>query len=123
MPNHVDRFYAAVSTLSGHGNIKQRLVTAFLDNLDPVEDDDLPVAMKQSFVDLRMQMSRVEPSNGEGAIRASVRKMSIIEADDCAQMIVDLYAQLLDYADRAEAALPNQQDDHTPLPPFLVKTN
>jgi hypothetical protein len=123
MPNHVDRFAAAVSVLCGHGNIKQRLVTAFLDNLEPIEDDELPIAVQQAFIDLRSHMSRVAPMNGEGPIRASVRKMSINEADDCAQMMVDLYAQMLPYADHSEGPLPIQSGDKPVVPPFLVKSN
>jgi hypothetical protein len=123
MPNLTDHFYTAVSVLCGHGNIKQRLVSAYLDNLEQIDEDDLPIAMKQSFIDLRMLMSRVAPLNGEGAIRASVRKMSITEADECARMIVDLYAQMLRYADHAESTVPIQASDTMTVPPFLVKTN
>lgn len=123
MPNHVDRFVAAVSVLCGHGNIKQRLVSAFLDNLEPIENDELPIAVQQAFIDLKSHMSRVAPLNGEGHIRASVRKMSIVEADECAQMIVELFAQMMRYADRAEGALPIQSGDKPVVPPFLVKTN
>jgi hypothetical protein len=32
MSYHVDRFYAAVSVLSGHGHIKQRLIKAYEEN-------------------------------------------------------------------------------------------
>ena len=122
MPNNLDRFYGAVSVLCGHGHIKQRLVTAFMDNLEQIEEDDLPAAVKQPFVDLRSLMSQVAPLNGEGAIRASVRKMSIIEADECAQVMVDLYVQMLRFADLARASLPHQADKTAALPPFLVKS-
>ena len=33
MSNHVDRFYATVSVVASHGNIKQRLVAAFEEHL------------------------------------------------------------------------------------------
>ncbi len=123
MPNYADHFYTAVSVLCGHGNIKQRLVTAYLDNLDPIEEDELPIAVKQSFTDLRTLLSRVAPLNGEGTIRASVRKMSMTEADECAQMIVDLYGQMLRYADQVDIAVPIPAGDAMTVPPFLVKTN
>ena len=75
MSNHLIRFYAAVSALAGHGNIKQRLIHAFEENLSIIEDDELPVVVKQTFADLRKMMSGVDPLNGEGRIRATVRKI------------------------------------------------
>ena len=51
MSNHINRFYAAVSVLSGHGHIKQRLLKAYEENLAVIEDDDLPIAVQQSFAD------------------------------------------------------------------------
>ena len=89
MYNHVNRFYAAVLVLAGHGYIKQRLVKAY-ENLAVIEDEDLPIAVKQAFADLRHMMSRVDPVKREGRIRASVRKMSVKEADECAHKIIDL---------------------------------
>ena len=60
MSNHVNRCYAAVSVPAGHGHIKQRLVKAYEENLAVIENEDLPLAVKQSFADLRHLMSRNE---------------------------------------------------------------
>lgn len=122
MSNHLNRFYAAVSALAGHGNIKQRLIVAFEDHLANIESDEIPIAVKQSFADLRKMMSGVEPLNGEGRIRASVRKMSVIEADDCAQKMIDLYTDMIRYEDQAQESLPLRIGDQPLLPPFLVKS-
>ncbi len=46
MSNHINRFYAAVLVLGGHGHIKQRLVKAYEENLAVIEDKDLPIAVK-----------------------------------------------------------------------------
>ena len=119
MYNHVNRFYAAVSVLAGHGYIKQRLVKAYEENLAVIEDEDLPIAVKQSFADLRHLMSRVDPVKGEGSIRASVRKMSVEEADECAHKIIDLYRDMLRYSGNAQGPLPTE--DQPAVPPFLVK--
>ncbi len=106
MPNHVNRFYAAVSVLAGHGRIKQRLVKAYEENLAVIEDEDLPIAVKQSFADLRPLMSWVDPVvKREGRIRASVRKMSAAEADDCAHKMIDLYGDIIRYSDNAQQPL------------------
>ena len=77
MTNHVERFHAALTVLAGHGHIKQRLIKAYEENLVDINDDELPITLKQPFADLRLQMHSVSPLNGEGPICASVRKMSI----------------------------------------------
>jgi len=121
MSNQANCFYAAVSVLAAHGHIKQRLVKAYEENLAVIEDEDLPIAVKQSFADLRYIMSRVEPLNVEGPIRASVRKMSVDEADECAHKIIDLYRDMIWYSDSAQQPLPI--GDKPVVPPFLVKSS
>lgn len=123
MSYHVDRFYTAVSVLAGHGHIKQRLIKCFEDNLVDISEDELPVALKQSFADLRTQMYRVSPLNGEGPICASVRKMSINEASDCAASVVAMYRELLGMKSGAELPLPLDEQKSAPVPPFLVKSS
>ncbi len=106
MSNHVNRFYAAVSVLAGHGRLKQRLVKAYEENLAVIEDEDLPIAVKQSFADLRHMMNQVDPvMKREGRIRASVRKMSATEADECAHKMIDLYRDMIRYSDNAHEPL------------------
>ena len=122
MSDHVNRFYAALLVLAGHGRIKQRLVKAYEENLAVIEDEDLPIAVKQSFADLRHMMSRVDPvMKREGRIRASVRKMSAAEADECAHKMIDLYRDMIRYSDNAQEPLPI--GDQPAVPPFLVKSS
>ena len=123
MSYHVDRFYAAVSVLAGHGHIKQRLIKAYEDNLVAISEDELPIAVKQTFSDLKHQMHRVLPLNGEGAICASVRKMSVDEAAECAVLIVALYGEISRLGDSGQVMLPLDGKDRAVVPPFLVKTN
>ena len=123
MSKYVHRFYTAVSVLAGNGHIKQRLVRAYEDNLAFIDDDDMPQALRPSFADLRRQMNHVAPLNGEGPICASVRKMSIDEADNCAYRIVDLYGDMLRIVDNAQEVLPVVLEDKTTVTPVLVKAN
>ena len=118
----IDRFFAAVLLLAGHGHIKQRLKKAFEENLTDLNDDDLPVGMSKTFAQIRRQMHQVAPLNGEGAICASVRKMSPIEASECAESIVTLYSDLLRSVGDNQAVLPLEQKDRPIVPPFLVKS-
>ena len=103
MTNNVERFHAALTVLAGHGHIKQRLIRAFEDYLVNIHEDEMPIGLKQSFADLRHQMQNVIPSNGEGSICASVRKMSLAEASECAASVVTLYGQVASDALRAKA--------------------
>ena len=127
MSNHVDKLFAAVSVLAGSGNIKQRLIQAYQGHLSDIDDDELPLALTQAFADLRGLMTRVEPMNGEGSVCASVRKMSIEEANDCAVIMVRLYGDIIRYSDNTQEMLPLQmgaQAGTKPVvPPFLVKTS
>jgi len=122
MTYHVNRFYAAVTKLAGDGHIKQRLIRAYQDNLADIEDDELPIALKESFADLKRRMYTVAPLNGEGAIRASVRKMSAPEASECAVAIVSIYTDMLRQLDAAQEVMPLASDGKQVVPPFLVKS-
>jgi hypothetical protein len=123
MSYHVESLYAAVSVLVGHGHIKQRLIKAFEENLVDIGEDELPVAAKQTFSDLKHQMNRVTPLNGEGAICASVRKMSVDEAVECAGMLVALYGEVARLGDGGQVLLPLEGNDTKVVPPFLIKSN
>ncbi len=123
MSYHVDRFYAAVSVLAGHGHIKQRLIKAYEDNLGEISEDELPRSLKKPFSELKSQMHRVSPLNGEGPICASVRKMSVNEASECAVSVVSLYGELSRLSDADDAPLPLDGQESEVVPPFLVKSN
>lgn len=124
MSHDVERFSAALSVLAKHGHIKERLIEAYEDNLSQVEEDALPVPMRQPFADLKHLMSRVAPLNGEGPIRASVRKMSVDEADHCAQLMVELFGAIMRYTDHKQWRLPLVAEDQpqNDVPAFLVKS-
>jgi len=68
-------------------------------------------------------MSGVDPLNGEGRIRATVRKMSIIEADECAQMMINLYTDMVRFEDLSQETLTLNIGDNAVVPPFLIKSN
>lgn len=119
MSNHVDSFFSAVSVLVGHGNIKQRLIRAYEDNLAKIDEAGLPRSIRKPFRELRRELNRVEPQNGEGPVCASVRKMSVYEADRCAKLMVDMYG---DMASNGKAAVAESPDEQPAVPPFLVKS-
>ena len=124
MLNPAHRFHAAISVLCGHGELKQRIVTAYQDNLAQIEDKELPPNVRQSFAELRDLLSRVAPLNGEGAVRASVRKMSVKEADRCARMMAQLHFDIMSSAGASQEMLPLEVSERSAVaPPFLVKSH
>jgi hypothetical protein len=122
MSNLVDRFITAVSVMAGNGHIKQRLVQSYEDNLQGIECDDLPVAARQPYADLRAMLQSVSPLNGEGAVRATVRKMSANDAEQCAGLMVQLLAEVVRHSGSEQKRLPLQADERAVVPPFLVKS-
>ena len=67
-------------------------------------------------------MHSVSPLNGEGAVRASVRKMSGTEAGECAVSIVALYAEIMRLAEPLSRGKPLPVAEDAQVPPFLVKS-
>ncbi len=118
MTNLVNRFYAAVSVLAGDGHIKQRLADAYTGHLMGIHGSDLPSPLQEPFVELRRRMHSVAPLNGEGPIRATVRKMSGPDAAECAVAVVDLYRDLLRTGSKAGRIA---DEDTDVAAPFLVK--
>jgi hypothetical protein len=122
MSNHVDRFLTAVTVMASSGHIKQRLVQAYEDNLQGIECEDLPVAARQRFAELKEALHTVPPLCSEGAIRATVRKMSANDADRCALLMVQLLAEMIQQSDSGQKRLPPHTDERPVVPPFLVKS-
>ncbi|HNP37446.1 MAG TPA: hypothetical protein PKK10_16485 [Woeseiaceae bacterium] len=119
MTTYVDRFFAAVSVLAGDGYIKQRLIRAYADNLADIDEDELPVAVKEEFADTRKCMHSVAPMNGESPISASVRKMSAREASACALALFSIYSELLK---QDEGTQRRPVKKKSTAAPFIVKS-
>ena len=71
--------------------IKQRLVASYRRHLMAISAEQLPGEVRESFAQVMDSLSGVQPLKGEDAVAASVRKMSIQEADDCAALIVEIF--------------------------------
>lgn len=71
--------------------IKQRLVCAYRRHLASLRAEQLPAEVREAFDQLMTTLQGVVPLRGEDAVSASVRKMSIQEADDCSSQIVEIY--------------------------------
>lgn len=122
MTNLVDRFHAALTVLAGHGHIKQRLIRAYEANLADINEDELPLILKESFADLRRQIHCVAPQSGEGPVCASVRKMSFTEASECAAAVVTMFGELSRMREAGEQRSTVTDIEEARVPPFLIKT-
>jgi hypothetical protein len=80
--------------------LKQRLTDAFKRHLIDLPTHELPAEVRKDFEALRQSMTRLRCQRGECPVAATVRKMSIGEADACAARIV----ALLDTLHRSSAA-------------------
>jgi hypothetical protein len=88
--------------------IKQRLICAYRRHLDAIPEDQLPAEVREPFSKLMKALSKVRPLRGEDAVAASVRKMSVQEADDCAARILEIFGttcRVLLNSARASAAV------------------
>jgi hypothetical protein len=90
-----DRFFSAVRTLIGDAPIKQRLVSAYKEHLEGLREDEIPDSIRQKFDSLRQALHSVEPTRGENAVDASVRKMSATDAHRYVTSILLMMSELV----------------------------
>ncbi|HSY05547.1 MAG TPA: hypothetical protein VK803_06340 [Steroidobacteraceae bacterium] len=89
-----EQLEGAALALARSGNIKDRLADAYRHHLALVEADALPDALRAQFRACHAALTREPPLRGEDAVRATVRKMSNVEADEIAVSVVRLFAAM-----------------------------
>jgi len=95
--------------LARPSSLKQRLTDAYTRHLIDLSPNEMPGELRQDFEALRQSMTRVRPQHGECPVAATVRKMSIGEADALAGRIV----ALLDSLHRTSASAPPTANGQT----------
>ena len=96
----------AALVLARSSSIKDRLAEAYRDHLSQVNPEEIPEALRAQFRACLEGLTRERPQRGEDAVRATVRKMSNLEADEIACSLVRLYGALVRESLRpSEAAL------------------
>ena len=125
-----DKFYAAVRTLTTDAPLKQRLISAYVDHLETLSEDDLPEALRTRFESLRAAMHAVPPTEKETAVQVSVRKMSPVEAARLTRSILSLFAEQLrvkttgeriNAGDGVRPAAFHHPDTNARVPAFLAR--
>ena len=95
MCQFTDRFYSAVRTRAGDGAVKQRLLSAYKDNLATLPESDIPESIRAGFQAMRSAMAAAKPIGNECPVVATVRKMSAVEASQYANDIVAMFSELV----------------------------
>ncbi len=120
-----ESLHKAALELAKSSGLKQRLTDAWSRHLEDLSSSDMPGELREDFDALRLALTRVRPQRGETAVAATVRKMSMGEADACAARIV----ALLDALHRnmavasAKAAGRASADTATMRIPTLISVN
>ena len=87
-----EKFYLALLTLAtGSSSLHSRLVDAYTSSLIRLTPEDLPVDMRDEFVQLCHRLTSEQPVGSEGSVWATVEKMDEIEVKRIAEQIVSLY--------------------------------
>ena len=86
-----DSFHFAILELVRSTPIKQRLICAYRRHLVALPVEHLPDEVRGAYLQLTGALSGVQPLRGEDAVAASVRKMSVQDADDWAALIVEIF--------------------------------
>lgn len=85
-----ESLHKAALELAKPAALKQRLTDAYTRYLLDLPMQEMPGELRKDLEALRQSMTRVRPQQGECPVAATVRKMSIGEADACASRIVAL---------------------------------
>jgi hypothetical protein len=91
--------------------IKQRLICAYRRHLDTIPEDQLPAEVRELFAKLMNALRGVQPLRGEDAVAASVRKMSVQEADDCAAQIIDIFGTVQLHSAERDSGVARESSD------------
>jgi len=98
LPNGIhyaaEKFNAALYTLTGPGSQRERLANAHEDSIISVRPETLPEAMRYSFNEFREAITSVPSNLGEGAVIASIARMSDDRVSEMVRRFVSLYLEL-----------------------------
>jgi len=89
-----DAMQSAVRELVLNNHIKHRLITCYLKHLQYINEAELPTVLRSELARIRVVLVAAEPLPGETNVQATVRKMSIDEAERLAMDVVTLASDI-----------------------------
>jgi hypothetical protein len=95
MSTTLEKFRGAALSLARSGSIKDRLTVAYRNYLALVDESELPRELVADFRAVSRALNRERPLlRGEDTFRATVRKMSNVEADEVASSVVRMFGAM-----------------------------
>jgi hypothetical protein len=95
MSTTLEKFRGAALSLARSGSIKDRLTVAYRNYLALVDESELPRELVAEFRAVNRALNRERPLlRGEDTFRATVRKMSSLEADEVASSVVRMFGAM-----------------------------
>ena len=88
------KLHAATLELTKGTSLKHRLAIAFSKHLREIDASELPAALQEQFLEIVQGLESVRPLPGESAVQATVRKLSVDQANLVAARIVDLFGEV-----------------------------
>jgi hypothetical protein len=85
------KLQAATVELAKGTALKQRLAVAFSRHLKELDPSEVPRDLRDECRAILDGLESVRPLRGESAVQATVRKMSVEQADEIARRIVTLF--------------------------------
>jgi hypothetical protein len=88
-------FQGATLSLVRSGALKERLTEAYRNHLACINETELPRELREDFRSFNHALMRERPLlRGEDSVRATIRKMSIGEAEAAATSVVKMFCAL-----------------------------
>lgn len=95
MRDYWHKFYMAVETiLTNSASLQERLSFAYLNYLIDIDENDLPLNIRQNFVDLMAGFIMIEPSLDKQRIEINVKKMLVWQASRLADKIIHIFGMI-----------------------------
>ncbi len=86
-----EKFHGAMHALAGRGSQKERLVSAFVDNISNVVPEEIPKERREEFSRFIEDMTRVEPWENEGTVEATVNRMDERQVERMIEYIFNIH--------------------------------
>jgi hypothetical protein len=93
----IGQVYLAVSDLVGQGDVRERLVDAYMTHLLTLSPDEFPQHLRNQYRGIREALTWLPPEHpGQGKLRSTVSRMSEEEAVLLGQKLVAMLYGLAD---------------------------
>ncbi len=97
-----EKLMVAVSTLTGPGDIRARLLDAFISALHVLGSNDFPEELRDDWLEIMQALTWLPAERDEGTAQRTVEAMSDDEAREVASQVFSLFLQVAERYCRAE---------------------